>query len=1033
MLQKQPFFLSLAGGIDTKSDSKQVIPGKLLLLENGIFTSPKEIDKRNGYLALGRSVQNNLNLTELSVVPLSVNNGTFITGFNSEIILNDSFNLYSYSDSLAQWIYKGKSTTCNLETIPVIRNAYQQTAPDSAINTQGIQLFAWNDTSGPARMSVIDSTTGQAIIANKAILDVTSGNATSNPRCCYINNRLMVFYIDSAISNSLYYQVYTAGGFQAPVQIVNDINPVLLEANYDIIIFDNKIYIAYNGAATVKLTYLGPTLILGTTVSQVGTSASRSICVFGTDVDSINKNIWVGFSDGATVKVFIANGLATATLLPSTLLATDTNIYALTGLAYNSNGLFFYDKKVAADSSGHYSNNSILYASMTSAGVASAVNAYIRSANLASKVFLRSFNDVLIPHVVITHDSALQPTYFLTNLYNLSSYFPDANIVAKIAESAGEGFPSTVYLPAINVLSDGIFQTAMLQKDLLYTSAATDGTVNTYTQTGVISTSFDFTETNPNCLTLGENLHIGSGILSIYDGQSVVEHGFHLYPENVGVVVSTSGGNLADNSSYGYQVTYEWIDNQGQTHRSSPSPVVSVTTTNTGNDSSAAITIPTLRITAKSGVNIVVYRTQANGTVYYRLNSPVAPLLNSTTSDFVVFNDTLSDAAIAANQQLYTTGGEVVNIAAPASTILANYKNRIILIPSDNTSSWWFSKQVIPGTPVEFSDLFVKNVDTTGGPITAVAQLDSNLILFKSGSIWYVVGDGPAPSGANDDFTDALKIASDTGCINPQSIVLTPSGLMYKSQKGIYLLDRSMNVKYIGADVEAYNSSNVTSSQLIISTNQARFTLDNGTALVYDYFVEQWSVFTNHNAVSCITKDNNFTYLQPSGLVLQETPGQFKDNGSFIKLKLVTSWLSLGGLQGFQRVYKALILGQYFGPHKLLVKFAYDFNPIPVQEDIIDVATILNTNTYGEDSLSGINSPYGGEFPTYQWRVFTNRQVCETVQITIEDAPVVGVHVSNQGVAKRLDYNEGMSLSAISLELGIKKGLNKISAKKSSS
>ena len=51
-LQKQTAAVTLSQGMDTKTDPKQVIAGKLLILENGVFTSPKRIRKRNGYRAL---------------------------------------------------------------------------------------------------------------------------------------------------------------------------------------------------------------------------------------------------------------------------------------------------------------------------------------------------------------------------------------------------------------------------------------------------------------------------------------------------------------------------------------------------------------------------------------------------------------------------------------------------------------------------------------------------------------------------------------------------------------------------------------------------------------------------------------------------------------------------------------------------------------------------------------------------------------------------------------------------------------------
>ncbi len=338
---------------------------------------------------------------------------------------------------------------------------------------------------------------------------------------------------------------------------------------------------------------------------------------------------------------------------------------------------------------------------------------------------------------------------------------------------------------------------------------------------------------------------------------------------------------------------------------------------------------------------------------------------------------------------------------------------------------------MIPGSPVEFSDVFTENIGTDGGNVTAVIQMDSSLIFFKANSIFYVVGDGPSPSGANNDFTQALSIASDVGCIDSQSMVLMPQGIVFKSNKGIYLLGRNLSVQYIGSDVEAFNSNTVTSAQLIIDTNQIRFSLNNGTFLMYDYFVNQWSVFTNLNAISSMISDNNLTYLQPNGRVLQETPGLFTDNGNFIRLRLTTSWLSLAGIQGFQRIYKAILLGEYFGPHKLLVQAAYDFNPINTQQTYFDATKDFNANIYGQDPFFGTNSPYGGQYPTYQYRLFTDKQVCESIQFTIEDVPFAGPYVNNQGNIVQANYNQSLSLSSISLELGIKRGLNKLASNRS--
>lgn len=1025
MLQKQTFSISLAGGIDTKSDDKQVIPGKLLLLENGIFDTAKEIRKRHGNTSFNTTIENNNTFTLFNTVGSTVSNGNFITSFNRELVLNDQCNLFSFSTGINDWIYKGKSTICKTSIFPIIRNTYSQTLSDSAINPYGIQIFAWEDSqSSCVNLSVIDTSTNQIIVNNKSLV-----STSSRPKCAYINGRLLVFYIDSAVNRVLKYITYINGIFSSPVTVATDVKVSSTADNYDICPANNNIYIAYYSSGnSIKVTLLTSILGLGNIITKIEDASQALTITYGT-----SNNVWIGYASPTQVKTFVLDPALNTTILAPTLIETISSTYNITGVETDGIATFFYDKLNSADINGHFSNASIRFARVLLNGSISLVSPYIYSAALQSKAFIKVINGANIPHFVATHDSLLQPTYFLCNLYNfINGFNPLFNVVSKIAYSLGGGIPTNHQLSSINEIDTNIFQTSILQKDLLFTSASSSGTVNTYTQTGVVSTMFNFTETNPNTIVLGNNLHIGSGILGMYDGANVVEHSFSLYPEAIVLVINTSGGALTDSSSYGYQVVYEWTDNQGQLHRSSPSPIISATTGSHSNASQGVLSIPSLNITQKPDVNIVVYRTQANGTVYYRLNLPNNPIPNTLGGGVLVYTDNASDASIGANEQLYTTGGEVPNIAAPASVIMSAYKNRVILIPSDNPYAFWFSKQVIPGSPVEFSDFFVQNVGTIDGEITAVSQLDSNLIIFKENSIYYVSGDGPSPAGTGNDFTDALKIASDVGCVNSQSLVLMPNGIMFKSNKGIYLLERSLQVMYIGAEVEAFNSNNVTSAQLIVDTNQIRFTLDNKIALLYDYFFNQWSVFTNHNAISSTIDSNNlFTYLQPNGLVLQETPADFTDNGNFIKLKLVTSWISMAGIQGYQRIYKSLILGKYFGPHQLSVQLSYDFNPIVTQQDYIDVTTILNSNIYGQDYVYGLNSPYGGEYPLYQWKIYNQRQVCESFQMTIEDVPSAGTYVNNQGQTVQIGYNQSLSLSAISLELGIKRGLNKFSAKRS--
>jgi hypothetical protein len=179
-----------------------------------------------------------------------------------------------------------------------------------------------------------------------------------------------------------------------------------------------------------------------------------------------------------------------------------------------------------------------------------------RSVGLASKPFFYQ-NRV---HVLAAYQSALQSTYFL---------LAGSTVVGKLAPSLGAGLTAKSILPEVNTVSAGVFATAYLQADQLSSSGG-----NIFTQAGVMAGTFDFTQPQ-TAVELSDDLHVTGGILSMYDGAQVCEHGFHLYPENI-VATPSGAGGLILAGTYQYVYVYEWMDAQGLLHQSSPSPAVQV-------------------------------------------------------------------------------------------------------------------------------------------------------------------------------------------------------------------------------------------------------------------------------------------------------------------------------------------------------------------------------------------------------------------------------------------------------------------------
>lgn len=485
---------------------------------------------------------------------------------------------------------------------------------------------------------------------------------------------------------------------------------------------------------------------------------------------------------------------------------------------------------------------------------------------------------------------------------------------------------------------------------------------------------------------------------------------------------------LTNDDAYAYQGTYEWTDNQGLPYRSAPSIPVFVTTTGSGTNGLVTINFPTLRLTQKvaNPVKLVLYRWSAKTQVYNQVTSIVAPVLNDTTIDSITIVDPLSDGDVIGNNLIYTTGGVVEDVNAPSSDIMTLFDTRLVLVDSEDRNLLWISKQVIEGTPVEMSDLFTifiaPNAGTVGstGPITALAPMDDKLIIFKGapgyqGAIYYINGAGPdnlgstSPGCSLGNYSQPTFITSIVGCMNQQSIVLTQDGLMFQSDKGIWLLSRGLEVSYIGSPVEEFNSSLVNSAVTVPDSNRVLFTLDTGEYLMYDYYYQQWGTFVGAPAISSCIYQGLHTILTKYGKIMQETPNAYLDGSNPVQMGFRTSWINLAGLQGYERFYEFRLLARYLSPHSLQVQVAYDYNDSPVHGKLITPPNYSSPIPSG----FGVPTPFGSSGDREPWRVHAKKQLCESFQLSVNE-------VFNP--AYMTIPGAGFTMSGINLTLGVKSG-----------
>ena len=1005
-LQKTLVPVDIVAGLDTKNDPK--LTPALTDLQNGRYTVGSQISKRLGYTALSQTISGTTDL---------LSSGDGLTSFQDELLEFSGSKLYSYSSSVSRWTDKGGFQSVKIDSDDVIRNTSEAKNQDSCI-ASGLQLFAWEqyDQAGALEgvyASVFDAVTG-AIFQAATLIDATA----INPRCIRLGPNPTLCYLDTSASpyhlKTVQVDINNPVVFKSANTVsssVNATNPI-----YDVAVYSDNINVGNgvfamnnSGATRIDVGYLTTLGEVGT-ISRgfpgveniVSTNATDSITICADKVNTAlaeEERFYVAYastvsSAGLKIKRFQALLTVEAT---HTVEATATKVDNVSMIVTQSGDLQIIYTLNATNTYDHLVKGSVYDISADSVATPAIIK---RSVGLASKIWEYAG----AKYFMVVHDSALQPTYFLCDTSGLIS--------AKVLPGTAGALPTKTFLSSVDASATGVFKFGGLVRTRLISKNN-----DLYSLTGVSNITVDFTSVERfEAAELGGNLHIGGGFVSMYDSQQIVELGYHLYPENITAAVNNSSGSLAA-GTYLYQTIWRWTDAKGQDHRSAPS--VAISAAPSGGSSTVTLTIPSLRLTQKTNVICEVYRTVTTGRLLFKIGS----VANNTAADSVSFADTsVTDANLVAFESLYTNGGIIENIAPPASLVLTNYKNRLVCVSSENPKKLIYSKKRQPLGPVEFTDVF-SIVLNKAVRITALAEFDQKLIIFEPNQIFYITGNGPTATGSQDDFSPPQIITGDVGCSNTNSLVLMPLGLMFQSNKGIYLLNRSLETVYIGADVEAYNDLTITSAELIQNENQIRYLTSDGRCLIYDYFYGKWSTWTNHsgNGATIWNANGDYVYLRSDGRIFQQSATSYKDDNDPIEMSITTSWVKTNGIQGFQRIRRAFVLGDFKSTHTLQLEIGHDYQEYFNEKHNFNYINDLEIVEYGD------STPYGTEgfFGTgsgvadgvYQFRAHCKKQKCQSVRFRISD-----VEEANPGQA--------YSISSLMLEVGVRSNTMKLPAQK---
>jgi len=1023
MIRPQAFPVPFAQGLDQKTDPKQVQIGKFLSLQNSIFQKGGLLQKRNGF-------------GQLASLPNA--SSTYLTTFNGNLTAIGS-SVSALNANTETWVEKGTYQPMEEATLPLIRNSLNQIQSDTAIanNMVCTTYTTQNNGSNQYYYAIADATTGQNIIEPTIIPAISSGTISGSSRV-FVVGKYFVIVSPVTILSTVYLQ-YISTAINTPILSLpqnlcaDSYSAITTNPGWDGAVSNDTLVVAYNTTSAgqgVHVTSLTQAQIAANQESSVihqFTGAAYIANVLSICVDiTANPNIfYISFwnsatSNGYTCAVYVGFGSINTQFTPKQII-TGVAVTNLASAAQNGVCTVFSEVANNYGYDASIPTHFIDAVTVSNAGVAGIPYIVVRSVGLASKAFIVNGSIFFLS----AFQSPFQDTYFLIN--GTLSVEAAPIVIAKLAYENGGGYVLRG-LPSVTVTDSNVAQISYLYKDLIEALNTLDNTQQTtaggiYSQTGINLVTFTIGTETVSSTEIGNNLNLGGGFGWMYDGYLPVEQNFFLWPDSVEATWSATGGsihaqpdNTTNTDAYYYQAVYEWSDNQGNIFRSAPSIPVAVTTTGTGTAGSITVDVPTLRLTYKiaNPLKVVLYRWSVANPVYYQVTSITAPLLNNTTIDYVTFVDTQADADIIGNSIIYTTGGVVEDVNPPAYSITTLFDTRQWILDAEDRNLFWYSKQIIEGTPVEFSDLFTyyvaPNSGTTSstGPVTAAFPMDDKLVIWKANAIYYINGSGPDNAGANSTYSPSpIFITSTVGCVSQNSIVFTPSGLQFQSEDGIWQLGRDLSTTYIGAPVEGFNSSGVLSAVNVPATTQIRFTLDTGQHLMYDYYYENWGTFVGIPAISSCIYQGLHTFLNSYGQVYQETPGVYLDGSNPTLLSFVTGWIQLQGISGYQALFELQLLGQYFSPHLLNFQIGYDFGALSEQ---VLIEPINYTGVYGSDDLYGQTSPYGGPGSLEQWRIQPGQQNCQAFQISVQE--VYDPQFGNLAGA-------GFTMSALTVVLGL--------------
>ncbi len=241
------------------------------------------------------------------------------------------------------------------------------------------------------------------------------------------------------------------------------------------------------------------------------------------------------------------------------------------------------------------------------------------------------------------------------------------------------------------------------------------------------------------------------------------------------------------------------------------------------------------------------------------------------------------------------------------------------------------------------------------GPITGLVSMDGRLFVFKRDGVFVVDGDGPAEGGvAGNEFSPPQRLATEYGCVDHRSIVVTTDGIFYRSPRGIELLTRSLQVRWIGDMVNVSVDANpYTCGAALDSFGRVHYLLADsvpsavtvagltGVELVYDLTFKLWTKYlctgsslqygeaTQGVVIADIAGlGETIVYVDPALGATYADESLGLDRGQYYVPWVIESGWFRTGQQARQRISEIMLLAKKNAAanHAIKMSLAYNFS-----------------------------------------------------------------------------------------------------------